>query len=125
MARLIAWILQREPEVRRLTILNVAGRGEPMTFARCIEMAHAKLMRVPGRWAMRIVLQILWKRGISAIPPEAVPYMSGQYIMNTDRLKKFLGEDYEKVIRFSIADAFADSFKAPAPVSEPQNLAVP
>jgi nucleoside-diphosphate-sugar epimerase len=125
MARLIAWILQREPEVRRLTILNVAGRGEPMTFARCIEMARAKLMRVPGRWAMRIVLQILWKRGISAIPPEAVPYMSGQYIMNTDRLKKFLGEDYDKVIRFSIADAFADSFKAPAPVSEPQKLAVP
>jgi hypothetical protein len=72
---------------------------------------------------MRTVLQFLWNRGISAIPPEAVPYMTGQYIMNTDRLKKFLGEDYEKVIRYSIVDAFADSFKAPAPIGETQRLA--
>ena len=124
MARLLAWILQREPEARRLTILNVAGRGEPLSFAQCLEMAHAKLLRVPGRWAMRIVLEFLWKMGISAIPPEAVPYMSGQYIMNTDRLKKFLGEDYEKVIRHTIAEAFADSFKAPAPSPEAQKVAV-
>jgi len=122
MARLLAWILRREPEARRLTILNVAGRGQPMTFAQCIEMARAKLIRVPGQWGMRIVLEFLWKLGISAIPPEAVPYMSGQYIMNTDRLKKFLGEDYEKVIRYTVVDAFADSFKAPAPVGEAQKL---
>jgi hypothetical protein len=31
--------------------------------------------------------------------------------MNTDRLKKFLGADYEQVIRHSVAEAFADSFK--------------
>jgi hypothetical protein len=71
---------------------------------------------------MRMVLQYLWKRGISAIPPEALPYMTGQYIMNTDRLKKFLGDDYEKVIRYSIADAYLDSFKTPAPVAESQKL---
>jgi len=122
MARLLAWILQREPEARRLTILNVAGRGEPMTFAQCIDTAHAKLVRVPGKWAMRIALQYLWKRGISTIPPDAVPYISGQYIMNTDRLKKFLGEDYDKVIRYSVADAYLDSFKSPTPVAESQKL---
>jgi len=116
-ARLIAWILQREPEARRLTVLNVTGRGEPLTFARCIEMARAKLIRVPGRWAMLIVLEFLWKRGISAIPPEAVPYMSGQYIMSTERLRKFLGDDYENVIRYTVADAFADSFTSPKPAS--------
>jgi nucleoside-diphosphate-sugar epimerase len=123
MARLIGWILKREPEARRLTVLNVTGRGEPLTFARCINTAHAKLVRVPGKWAMRTVLQVLWKRGISAIPPEAVPYMTGQYIMNTERLKKFLGDDYEKVIRYSIADAFADSFKTPTPAGATQRLA--
>ncbi|MGC2197879.1 MAG: NAD-dependent epimerase/dehydratase family protein [Terriglobales bacterium] len=122
MARLLVWILRREPEARRLTILNVAGRGEPLTFARCIEMARAKLVRVPGQWAMRFVLEFLWKAGISAIPPDAVPYMSGQYIMNTDRLKKFLGDDYEKVIRYTVADAFADSFKAPASAGKTQDL---
>src|SRR5882672_1857706 len=62
MARLIAYLLAKtEPEAQRLTILNVAGRGEPLTFARAIEMAQAKLVRVPGRWAMRQVLQFLWK----------------------------------------------------------------
>ena len=114
MARLIRHILQREPEAQRLTVLNVAGRGEPLTFARCIEMAKAKLVRVPGKWVMRQILRFLWKQKISAIPPEAVPYMTGQYIMNTDRLRRFLGPEYEHVIRYSITDAFADSFKPTA-----------
>lgn len=112
MARLIAHILHRDPESQRLTILNVAGRGEPLTFGRCIEMAQSKLIRVPGKWAMRLVLEFLWKRQISAIPPEALPYMTGEYIMNTDRLQKFLHGEYEHVMQYTIAHAFADSFKA-------------
>jgi len=115
MARLIRHILQREPEPQRLTVLNVAGRGEPLTFARCIEMAQAKLIRVPGKWVMQQVLKFLWKQKISAIPPEAVPYMTGQYIMNTDRLRRFLGPEYEHVIRYTITDAFADSFRPASP----------
>jgi hypothetical protein len=110
MARLIAWILTREPEAQRLTILNVAGRGEALTFAQCIAMAHAKLIRVPGRWGMRQVLELLWRSKLSAIPPDAVPYMTGQYIMNTDRLQHFLGADYKAVIEKTNAEAFADSF---------------
>jgi len=110
MARLITWILRREPEAQRLTILNVAGRGDPLSFAQCIELAHAKLVRVPGAWAMRRVLQLLWDWNISAIPPDAVPYMTGQYIMKTDRLKEFLGKDYERVITKTNLEAFADSF---------------
>ncbi len=116
MARLIQHILQREPETQRLTILNVAGRGDPMTFARCIEVAQAKLIRVPGKWVMRQILKFLWKQKISAIPPEAVPYMTGQYIMNTGRLQHFLGPEYEDVIRYTIADAFGDSFRPTATV---------
>jgi len=115
MARLIRHILQREPETQRLTVLNVAGRGEALTFAQCIEMAHAKLLRVPGQWAMRQVLTFLWKWKISAIPPEAIPYMTGQYVMNTDRLRRFLGPEYEHVLRYTITDAFADSFRNMGP----------
>jgi len=110
MARLIAWILTREPEAQRLNIFNVAGRGDALTFGKCIEMAHAKLLRVPGQWGMRRVLELLWKFKISAIPPDAVPYMTGQYTMNTDRLKNFLGDDYERVIAKTNSEAFADSF---------------
>jgi hypothetical protein len=77
-------------------------------------MAQAKLVRVPGTWAMQLVLRFLWKRQISAIPPEAMPYMTSEYVMNTDRLRKFLGLAYDEVIRYTVADAFADSFKAEA-----------
>jgi hypothetical protein len=80
-------------------------------MGRCVEMAQAKLIRVPGKWPMRLALQILWNRQISAIPPEALPYMTGEYIMNTDRLRRFLGPEYEDVIRYKIADAFADGVK--------------
>lgn len=111
MARLIAWLLRRDPEAQRLTILNVAARGEPMTFAQCIELAHAKLLRVPGKWSMRHALQFLWNQKISAIPPDAVPYMTGQYIMNTDRLRGFLGPEYERIIAKTNVEAFADSFQ--------------
>jgi nucleoside-diphosphate-sugar epimerase len=119
MARLVAHIVHRtEPEAQRLTVMNVAGRGDALTFAQCIEVARAKLARVPGKLTFRLVLQLLWKLGISAIPPEAMSYMTGEYLMNTDRLRKFLGEDYENVIRYTIADAFADSFaeSEPAPI---------
>jgi nucleoside-diphosphate-sugar epimerase len=111
MAQLIVHILQREPETQRLTVLNVAGSGEPLTFGRCIHMAQAKLIRVPGPWTMQQILKVSWKWKISAIPPQAVPYMTGEYIMNTDRLRRFLGPEYEHVIRYTVHDAFADSFK--------------
>jgi hypothetical protein len=65
-----------------------------------------------------LVLQYLWKRQISAIPPEALPYIVGEYIMNTDRLRSFLGGEYENVMRYTIDDAFADSFKS-VPAAEP------
>ena len=122
MARLIVHILRREPETQRLTVLNVGGRGEPLTFGRCIQMAQAKLIRVPGKWTMRQILKFGWKWKISAIPPEAIPYMTGEYIMNTDRLRKFLGPEYEDVIRYTVSDAFAESFK-PAAATTAQEVA--
>jgi nucleoside-diphosphate-sugar epimerase len=123
-ARLMANILRRtEPESQRLTILNVAGRGESLTFRRCIEMANAKLLRVPGKWAFRLILKLLWKLRISAIPPQAAPYMTGEYTMNTDRLRKFLGQDYDSVIRFTIEEALADCFKSDAPAAAQRSAA--
>ncbi len=111
-ARLMTRILQKtEPEAQRLTILNVAGRGEPLTLEQCLDIAQAKVIRLPGQFAFKTVLTFLWKLGIVAIPPEAAPYMTGEYLMNTDRLRTFLGENYEDVIRYTIAEAFADSFK--------------
>jgi nucleoside-diphosphate-sugar epimerase len=111
-ARLIAHIAGlTEPETQRLNILNVAGRGPALTYGRCVELAQAKLLRMPGVWACRMVLEALWKSGVSAIPPEALPYMTGEYTMDTSHLQSWLGPKYAEVIQFTIEDAFKDTFR--------------
>jgi hypothetical protein len=61
----------------------------------------------------------MWYRQVSAIPPEALPYMTGEYIMDTYRLQNFLGAEYQNVMRYTIAEAFADSLKgAPSAAHE-------
>ncbi len=118
-ARLIAFILRKnQPEAQRLTILNVAGRGAPLTYEQCIRVAKAKLVRVPTKSVFELVLKFLWKARISTIPPDVVPYMTSDTVMDTSRLKEFLGSKYEDVIRYPVAEAFQDCFRSqePAPV---------
>ena len=108
-ARLIAFILGKSTR-EKLTILNVAGHGESIRFEECAALAGAKLVRLPGRIACRLMLQLFWDLGVSGVPPAALPYILGSYTMDTGRLQAFLGKDYENVIRFTIQDALADSF---------------
>lgn len=112
MARLLAYILRR-PASRKneLTILNVAGRGEPITLGEAAQIANAKIINVRYRWLMRRILKLGWDIGLSGIPPEALPYMVGSYTMDTTRLKQFLGSDYESVIKYTITAALQDSLR--------------
>ena len=109
-ARLLVVLLHRPVTDPPITIMNVAGRGESLTLQRCAEMARATIKRVPGRAVFRTILQLLWRFGISAIPPEAAPYLIGSYTMDTTRLQQFLGSDYPRVIQYTIEDALRDSF---------------
>ena len=119
-ARLITHIVQKgEPEVQRLTILNVAGRGGPLTYEQCIRVAGNKLIRVPTEELFKLVLQFLWKAKISAIPPDVVPYITGEMMMDTNRLAEFLGIEYRNVIQYSVADAFGESFATSVVPSRP------
>ena len=69
-ARLMTRILQKtEPESQRLTVLNVAGRGEPLTIERCIEVAQAKLWRLPGKLPFRLALKMMWRWGLRPFRP--------------------------------------------------------
>jgi UDP-glucose 4-epimerase len=109
-ARLLVYLLQRPHSDPPVTVLNVAGRGEPVTIQDCAEIAQIRIRRVPNRAACRAILRTLWKRGISSVPPEALPYMIGSYTMDTTRLQEFLGADYSRVIQYSVKDALRDSF---------------
>ena len=111
-ARLIAFILQKnEPEAQRLTILNVAGRGAPLTYEQCVQMANARLVKVPTEAIFKFVLQALWRLRISTIPPDVAPYMTSDTVMDTTRLQEFLGAEYRNVIRYPVVEAFAECFK--------------
>jgi nucleoside-diphosphate-sugar epimerase len=111
-ARLTKFILEKnEPESQRLTILNVAGRGEPLTYEQCVRLAKANLVRVPSEHLFKLALQLLWKLRISTIPPDVAPYMTSDTVMDTARLQEFLGAEYKNVVRHPVAEAFAECFK--------------
>jgi nucleoside-diphosphate-sugar epimerase len=110
-ARMIVYLLHRSDTDPPLNIFNLAGRGDLLTMQDCIDIAGAKLKRVPNRAACTAVLRLLWRLGISAIPPAALPYMLGSYTMDTTRLQQFLGGDYPRVIQYTNSDALRDSFK--------------
>ena len=94
-----------------LNIMNVAGRGDSVTLEQAAQIAGAKIVNLRYRWLMRKVLQFVWDVGLSGIPPEALPYLVGSYTMDTTRLKQFLGNDYESVIKYTIIAALEDSMR--------------
>jgi nucleoside-diphosphate-sugar epimerase len=111
-ARLIAHILRRKSADPKLTVLNVAGRGDPLELRRCIDIAKIEVQRVPARAICKQALRVLWDLGVSDIPPEAHPYLLGSSTMDTARLRVFLGEYYRSVIEHTCEEALADSFSA-------------
>jgi len=111
-ARLLTVLLYRPALDPAVTVMNVAGRGEAITIQQCAEIAQATIKRAPTRAVFRTVLRLLWKSGISSIPPEALPYMIGSYTMDTTRLQHFLGADYPRVIQYTVEDALRDSFNS-------------
>jgi nucleoside-diphosphate-sugar epimerase len=110
-ARLIAYILRRDQDGPGLTVLNVAGRGEPLSFRRCAQIARTKVVRVPGVIGCRLALEMGWRIGLTCVPPDAVPYFTGTYTMDTSRLREFLGADYERVIQYTIEETLQETFR--------------
>jgi nucleoside-diphosphate-sugar epimerase len=112
-ARLLAYLLYRPASDPPMTILNVTGQGDPLTIEACARIANATIKSAPNRATFALVLKVLWKWGVSSVPPEALPYLIGSYTMNTARLQQFLGADYPRVIQYTSEEALRDSF-APA-----------
>lgn len=110
-ARLIAFLLEK-PDTRPGTqVLNVTGRGDALTMQRCATIAGAKLLRLPTRWLCKLVLNAMWKIGLSGVPPQSFPYIVGSYTMDTTRLHFLLGTSYKQVVRYTIEEALADTFR--------------
>jgi nucleoside-diphosphate-sugar epimerase len=118
-ARVIAYILRMDEGETHdgesgVTVLNVAGRGPAITIAEAVEMAEQTVVQ-SSEWLCRRKLRSRYKRGISSVPPEALPYISSASLLDTSRLRKFLSSDYEDVIRYTVVDALKDSLRRPDP----------
>lgn len=113
-ARLVAFLLDKQEVTSEVHVLNVAGRGEAITMQQCATIANARLLRLPTRWLCRLVLHLMWKIGLSGVPPKAFPYIVGSYTMDTTRLHFLLGNSYQQVMHFTIEEALADTFREPA-----------
>lgn len=114
MAALIANIVFRKQADPQLTVLNVAGRGDPLSLRRCAEMAAIPVKQLPSRGLCLRALRLLWQIGASDIPPAAVPYLLGSCALDTTRLRVFLGENYRSVIQHTSEEALAESLIGPA-----------
>jgi nucleoside-diphosphate-sugar epimerase len=123
-ARLIACLIDKEELSAGLQIFNVAGRGDALTMQQCATIANAKTLRLPTRWLCRLILKMMWNIGLSGVPPQAFPYIVGSYTMDTSRLQRFLGPAYEKVIRYTVEAALADTFQPPLQVMQTTGTAV-
>lgn len=111
-ARVIAWALRRAKSRESLTILNVAGSGEPLTVEQCSRLAGTGLKRLPGMALCRAVVNLMWSWGITSIPPDAFPYLIGSYTMDTSKLRSLTGSEYEHIVRHSSEGALTDSVSA-------------
>jgi nucleoside-diphosphate-sugar epimerase len=110
MARLVAHIIQRKGTDPQLTVLNVAGRGDPLTLRRCVAIAGSATKSVPAEMIPRQAQWLLWRLGISEIPAAAVSYALGSSAMDTTRLRIFLGEHYRAVMQHTCEEALTSSF---------------
>ena len=120
MARLITHIARRREADPQVNILNVAGRGEALSLRRCVEIAGAAVKHLPTKSVCRQALRLLWGLGISDIPPAALPYILGSCVLETAKLRVFLGEHYRSVIQHSSEEALRDCFGQP----QPEHMAV-
>ncbi len=49
--------------------------------------------------------------GLSGIPPQALPYLLGSYTMDTARLQRELGPDFEEIVKYSSREALRDALR--------------
>lgn len=108
-ARVIAWLLARPKASDPLTILNVAGRGDPLTVAQCAEIIRTPVKRLPTVTMCRGVINTMWNMGVTSIPPDSFPYLIGSYTLDLSKVHALLAADYEKVIHYTNEAALADS----------------
>ena len=112
----IRHILQREPETQRLTILNVAGRGEPLTFDRCIDDGAGETGARTRKMGDAAGSDLSVEAADFGDPSRGRSLYDRRVHHEHRSTAPVPRPEYDHVIRYTVTDAFADSFK---PASTP------
>lgn len=107
-ARVLQWTLEHF-QPKHLKIINLAGRGEGVSFAECAQLAGTPVVHLPSEKWVIALLRFIWAIGLSGMPPQAIPYFLGTCTMDTTRLREEMGAEYESVVRFTAREALLDS----------------
>jgi nucleoside-diphosphate-sugar epimerase len=109
-ARVLLWTLQHfRPGF--LGIFNLAGWGPAVSLGECAWQAGTPIIRLPSEGMVRALLSLFWTIGLSGIPPQALPYFLGSYTMDTTRLQRELGTDFETIVQYSSREALRDALR--------------
>lgn len=106
-ARTLAWTLAHFRDGAN-EIFNLAGEG-PLPLNECARMAGTPVIQLGSESSIRFLLKMFYAMGLSAVPPEALPYYLAPPTMDTSRLRASLGQDYEQVVRHSTRSALENA----------------
>lgn len=107
-SRLLQWVCAQYLR-GKLEILNLQGKGAPVTNMQCAAAAGTPLIRLPSYRLVRFLFYVLWWLGLSGASPKALPYFTGSYIMNPCRLQALLGKDYDRIVRHTTWEALTEA----------------
>jgi len=113
-ARVVAWFVAHPLRADAVEAFNVAGRGATISIEEAAQITGAPIKQLPSRAAVGWALQAAWRSGVSDLPPDALPYVLGEYTLSTEKLRQWLGNDYESVIQYTSTDALRAALIAPA-----------
>ena len=106
--RVLAWLC-RHYNPGELNLLNLQGRPPAITGDDCAWLGGLKMLRLPSYGLVKLLYHIGWMLGISSVPPEALPYFAGSYVMDTGKLERLLGEEYNQLVRHTSEESVRET----------------
>jgi len=84
--------------------------------ADCARWGGQGMLRLPSYGLVALLYRLFWALGISSVPPEVLPYFAGSYIMDTTKLETLLGDEYNRLVRFTSEESIRETVADTTPI---------
>jgi nucleoside-diphosphate-sugar epimerase len=114
-ARVIAWFIEHPNSPGTVEAYNVAARGPALDISAACALTGVQVRPLPGHGAVALALEAAWRLGVSDMPPEALPYVLGEYTLSIEKLRHTIGADFDSVVQYTNQQALAASVRSSPP----------